>query len=48
MNNLEVVPNWSNITENHKPEIISVDAIDKPMIVNSFDASLDPFTEIQK
>ena len=48
MNNLEVVPNWSNITENHKPKIISVDAIDKPMIVNSFDMSLDPFTEIQK
>ena len=39
-NALSIVTNPSNI--------IDVETVDKPMIVNSFDSSLDPFTEIQK
>jgi len=39
-NALSIVTNPSNI--------IDVEAVDKPMLVNSFDISLDPFTEIQK
>jgi len=41
MNNaLQIVTNPNNI--------IDVETVDKPMLVNSFDSSLDPFTEIQK
>ena len=40
MNSLQLVTNPNNI--------IDVETVDKPMIVNSFDSSLDPFTEIQK
>ena len=43
MNQLQVVPNLNNISE-----IVEVEKVDKPIIVNSFDATLDPFTEIQK
>ena len=39
-NTLQVITNPNNI--------IDVETVDKPMIVNSFDLSLDPFTEIQK
>ena len=39
-NALSIVTNPNNI--------IDVETVDKPMIVNSFDSSLDPFTEIQK
>ena len=39
-NTLQVITNPSNI--------IDVETVDKPMIVNSFNSSLDPFTEIQK
>jgi hypothetical protein len=39
-NTLETITNPSNI--------IDVETVNKPMIVNSFDSSLDPFTEVQK
>ena len=39
-NTLQTITNPNNI--------IDVETVDKPMIVNSFDMSLDPFTEIQK
>ena len=39
-NALSIVTNPNNI--------IDVETVDKPMLVNSFDISLDPFTEIQK
>jgi len=40
---LQVVPNWSL-----EPKITKVETMDKPIIVNSFNSALDPFTEIQK
>jgi len=41
---LQVVPNWS-LEPN---QVTKVETIDEPIIVNSFDSALDPFTEIQK
>tara|TARA_Y100001938_G_scaffold140355_1_gene208421 strand:+ start:686 stop:1654 length:969 start_codon:yes stop_codon:yes gene_type:complete len=41
---LQVVPNWS-LEPN---QVAKVETIDEPIIVNSFDSALDPFTEIQK
>ena len=48
MSNLEIVPNWSNITNLETPQIIEVDKADKPVITNTFDNDLDPFLEIEK
>ena len=45
MNNtqIQIVPNMNNISQ-----LVEVESVDKPIIVNQFDNTLDPFTEIQK
>ena len=45
MNNtqIQIVPSMDNISQ-----LVKAQSIDEPVIVNSFDISLDPFTEIQK
>ena len=45
MNNtqIQIVPSMDNISQ-----LVEVESIDKPIIVNQFDNTLDPFTEIQK
>ena len=45
MNNtqIQIVPNMNNISQ-----LVEVESMDQPIIVNSFDNALDPFTEIQK
>ena len=40
---IQIVPSMDNISE-----LVKVQSIDTPIIVNSFDNALDPFTEIQK
>jgi len=40
---IQIVPNMNNISN-----LVEVESIDKPIIVNQFDNTLDPFTEIQK
>ncbi len=42
MNNIQIVPN------NNISGLVKVESMDQPIIVNSFDNALDPFTEIQK
>tara|TARA_R100001082_G_C4333682_1_gene146857 strand:- start:69 stop:1058 length:990 start_codon:yes stop_codon:yes gene_type:complete len=46
-NTLQIV-NGRGIGLTNPNNIIEAELVDKPMIVNSFDSSLDPFTEIQK
>ena len=45
MNNtqIQIVPNMNNISQ-----LVEVESVDKPIMVNQFDNTLDPFTEIQK
>jgi hypothetical protein len=40
---IQIVPSMDNISQ-----LVKAQSIDEPVIVNSFDISLDPFTEIQK
>jgi hypothetical protein len=40
---IQIVPSMDNISE-----LVKAESIDTPIIVNSFDNALDPFTEIQK
>jgi len=40
---IQIVPNMNNISQ-----LVEVESVDKPIIVNQFDNTLDPFTEIQK
>ena len=42
MNNIQIVPN------NNISGLVKVESMDQPIMVNSFDNALDPFTEIQK
>ena len=42
MNNIQIVPN------NNISQLVKVESMDQPIMVNSFDNALDPFTEIQK
>ena len=48
MNNTLQIVNGRGIDLTNPNNIIDVETVDKPMIVNSFDMSLDPFTEVQK
>ena len=48
MNNTLQIVNGRGIDLTNPNNIIDVETVDKPMMVNSFDISLDPFTEIQK
>ena len=45
MNNtqIQIVPSMDNISQ-----LVKAQSIDEPVIVNSFDSTLHPFTEIQK